>query len=60
MPTESYLQKLSRMVAEMGLPPGAVYDVTVSHDDWCGIFSNQPCNCDPDISIVRLPDPTKN
>jgi hypothetical protein len=34
---------------EMHIQRGQVTEVNVYHDDKCGIWNNEPCNCDPDI-----------
>ena len=28
---------------------GEVFHIEVRHDDWCEIFHNRACNCDPEI-----------
>jgi hypothetical protein len=28
-----------------------LHQVSVAHDDWCGIFEGARCNCDPDIAL---------
>lgn len=30
---------------------GVISRITVAHDPHCGIYSNEECNCDPDITI---------
>jgi hypothetical protein len=37
--------------------PGTVNDIFISHDDWCDIFKNKPCNCQPDITLEIKPLP---
>jgi hypothetical protein len=31
---------------------GEIYHTIVLHDDWCGIYSGNRCNCDPEIEIL--------
>ncbi len=47
----NYLKRISEMHArgELDTAPGKSLDVTVSHDDWCMVFSGGACNCEPDI-----------
>ena len=34
------------------LPREAGYaQISVAHDDWCGIFEGKRRNCDPDITV---------
>ena len=35
---------------------GTVISVHVYHDDWCGIFSGERCNCDPSIMVEEVPE----
>ena len=37
-------------IKEIQLRRGEVMILTFAHDDWCGIFQGEDCNCDPDIS----------
>ena len=30
--------------------PGTVQRVDVCHDNWCGIFKGEACNCNPVVS----------
>ena len=38
-------------VTEFGqrMPQGSSWLVTVSHDSWCGVFKQCPCDCEPGI-----------
>ncbi|MER2520225.1 MAG: hypothetical protein ABTQ34_06000 [Bdellovibrionales bacterium] len=29
-----------------------IMHVVVFHDNWCGVYKNKPCNCNPDIKIL--------
>jgi hypothetical protein len=52
----NYLIKIRQMWDTGALPREAGYhQLTVSHDDWCGIFRGQRCHCEPDIQ-ERLHD----
>lgn len=45
---------IGRMIsARWDLPPG-VHHVTVAHDNWCGIFRDDGCTCNPDIQRRAL------
>lgn len=47
----NYFRKVKDLV-EQGLPAGEVTHVTVLHDDWCGIFRGEACNCNPVLTKV--------
>ena len=48
----NYVTKIQQMWEAGTLPREAgYYQVTVEHDDWCGIFQERRCNCDPDIKL---------
>jgi hypothetical protein len=40
--------------------PGTVNEVRVEHDDSCRIFRGKPCDCDPRVTLVPVPDPERN
>jgi hypothetical protein len=51
-PEHNYLKKLRAMIATGALPCDVgLHRLTVAHDDWCGVFQQQRCNCDPDIRL---------
>lgn len=29
--------------------------IVISHDGWCGMFSGNPCNCDPEFQVQSTP-----
>lgn len=41
-----YLHRIGALPREVGL-----HMVEVYHDDWCGIYKDQRCQCDPDIRL---------
>jgi hypothetical protein len=48
----NYVKKLRSLVRIGALPHDVGYhQVSVYHDDWCGVFQGQRCNCDPDIRL---------
>ena len=51
MRRHNYLIKLRRLESECKLQPG-LWHADIRHDDWCGIFRGQRCDCEPDIRIV--------
>ena len=52
VPQHNYLTKIHQMWQIGALPREVGYhQVSVYHDDWCGIFQGQRCNCDPDIKL---------
>jgi hypothetical protein len=60
MPRHNYVVKIQEMWATGALPQHAGYhQIDVAHDDWCGVFQGQRCNCDPDIRLkCSLPGST--
>ena len=58
----SYLKQILEQIATGNIKtsPGLVTDVTVSHDDWCMIFSGANCNCAPDIILGKPATTTPN
>jgi hypothetical protein len=52
IPHDNYVTKMQQMWSTGALPRDVgVHQVSVSHDDWCGIWQQQRCNCDPDITL---------
>jgi hypothetical protein len=48
----NYLTKIHGMWESGALPREAGYhQLDVAHDDWCGFFQKQRCNCDPAIRL---------
>jgi len=52
----NYLKKISATAQQLQLAPG-LHIVQVLHDDWCAIWRDGECNCEPE---VRLSAPGKN
>lgn len=50
----NYLKKLAQMEqrgqVKVG-PAGSLNNMTVRHDDWCGVYKGEECNCDPNIEF---------
>ena len=46
----NYVKKINRMIANGQIPfkvgLGHLY---IAHDDWCAVYKDGLCNCDPDI-----------
>jgi hypothetical protein len=51
----NYMKKLIEMYRRGLIPVVAVMLVDIYHDNWCGIYKNRHCNCDPDIVLPPLP-----
>lgn len=45
----NYEKEIERLFQAGTIREGEVYNVLVAHDDWCSIYKNKPCDCDPDI-----------
>jgi len=55
----NYLPKVLKMAKEIIDPNNPqIYHIRVFHDDWCDIFKNGLCNCNPEVKI--LPQDLKN
>jgi hypothetical protein len=53
MAIDNYVEKLSRAIEGLQLPPGSKIHVFVRHDGWCRFLRGGHCNCDPMLRIVR-------
>lgn len=53
----NYMKELMKMRASGRLNSLAT-DVTVSHDDWCMVFSGGRCNCEP-VIVEGKPKPNR-
>ena len=52
VPPHNYEAKLLQMWAIGALPRTAGYhQISVWHDDECGVFVGKRCNCDPEIKL---------
>ena len=49
----NYRTKLNRRIAtgELAIERGAMQNVDILHDTWCGVYAGKRCNCDPDIHL---------
>jgi hypothetical protein len=59
---DNYIVKIQQMWQAGTLPRDVgLHQVSVSHDDWCGIFQQQRCDCDPDVQLkYSLPTAGQN
>jgi len=39
--------------------PGFIF-TEIRHDDWCGYFKGNDCNCDPEITYTRIEVPDES
>jgi hypothetical protein len=52
IPQHNYIRKIEQLWRTGALPRSAGYhQLTVDHDNWCGIFDGRHCNCEPDIAL---------
>ena len=52
LPQPNYVRKLHYLYRIGALPRDVgVHQVTIYHDDWCGIYQDRRCNGDPDIKL---------
>ena len=48
----NYVRKLYYLWRIGAIPRAVgVHMLDVAHDDWCGIFANKRCNCNPAIRL---------
>lgn len=48
----NYIRKLHYLFRIGAIPPPVdLHLVSVFHDDWCGIYQEKRCNCEPDIRL---------
>ena len=47
----NYYKKLMKLHEQGQFPTAALTEVYIFHDDWCGVYSEDYCNCDPDIKL---------
>lgn len=50
----TYLMRLLDLHQEGKIPAGSWHHVDVYHDDWCGIYRGDFCDCNPDIRLTRM------
>jgi hypothetical protein len=50
-PGGNYVRKLARLIEKNPQLRGSAFSINICHDDWCAIYSGQPCNCDPDVEV---------
>lgn len=46
-----YKKRLNTALALGIIDAGTINHAFISHDKWCGIYSGNECNCNPDITI---------
>jgi hypothetical protein len=52
VPRHNYIKKLQRMWESGALPHEAGYhQLTIEHDNWCAIFEDRHCDCNPEIRL---------
>lgn len=54
----NYAPELMRLARTM--TPGTVSEAIIEHDDWCRINRGRPCDCNPTVRLVPVPDPQSN
>lgn len=45
----NYHREIERLQQRGVFKPGEVILIDVEHDEWCGVYSDKRCDCDPDI-----------
>lgn len=49
-PGGNYVRGVARISRALMGRPG-LFRVRAYHDDWCGVFAGQPCDCAPDFDM---------
>jgi hypothetical protein len=52
---EQYVKHLPEVGPEIMNEPG-LHHVVFRHEDWCGIFKGQRCNCSPGVKFYAEPN----
>lgn len=60
----NYQRELDKLIkaGKVGAEPGEVSMLDITHDRWCGIYTRDLCNCNPEISkngVVLNPSKSK-
>jgi hypothetical protein len=55
-PGGNHVGKLARFIEKHPELRGRATAILIRHDDWCAIYSGQPCNCDPDVEVANGKD----
>jgi hypothetical protein len=59
----NYMRKLMKLQQKGKLPNGVcLAELDIYHDDWCGIYRGDYCNCHPVVKLRKQPhlDPRRN
>ena len=52
IPQPNYVRKLQYLYRTGAIPSTVgVHMVSIYHDEWCGVFKDKRCNCNPDIKL---------
>src|SRR5260370_17700836 len=51
----NYFQRLRKLYDQGKIPSLSLTLVDIYHDDWCGIYRDNYCNCDPEIQLRLRP-----
>ena len=46
-----YIEATAKAMKDGLVERGRVTIANISHDEWCGIYRGELCNCDPEISF---------
>ena len=52
-----YLEATTKGLEDGTIERGRVTIINVHHDEWCGIYRSELCNCDPEIDLQPLARP---
>ena len=58
----NYVKKLLALHRQGKINSPNVFGIDIYHDDWCGVYRGQYCNCNPEIKLRRYgtEDPRRN
>jgi hypothetical protein len=51
----NYYKKLMKLYEQGKIPTKSLTEVDIYHDDWCGVYCGDYCNCDPDVKLRPKP-----
>jgi hypothetical protein len=50
----NYYRKLMELQRRGRIPAASLAEVDICHDDWCGVYEGNYCDCDPDVRLRPL------
>lgn len=58
--TGNWLKRVEALHGAGAIRPGSATYASIAHDEWCDVWHNGFCNCDPEITLTDLDGPADN